>query len=200
MRQGVLKEAKPNIVNGVHKNFTGTHGTFYKFNLLFEDGIKGYANSKTREGTYSVGSSYTYDLNQDAKGNMFIKNLKKVDASGAPAGGNNGSQYKSYYDDPAVQRQITRAFCATQASIHQDKLPEEERNSKGVKMLYDLFKEFVYGASEPKQMLIRRQGLEIALNCMPYPGHAIDEWVKLLSYAEKFSNLINKDDQQADSY
>jgi hypothetical protein len=62
------------------KPFTNEHGTFYSFNVEFENGDKGLCSSKKDEAPYTVGKDEDYDIQAVPKkdGSGTYNKIKKV--------------------------------------------------------------------------------------------------------------------------
>ena len=73
-----IKTLTPVMYNGVHNTFTNDYGTFFTFNVEFENGDYGILSSKKQEGNWKVGSQYTYDVVVNGQ-YVNIRNIKPAE-------------------------------------------------------------------------------------------------------------------------
>lgn len=98
----------------------------YPFNLTFEDGTVGEANSKSQQPPYQVGDEMEYTINgQTPKGTNKIKVQKPQQEGGFPGGGG-GFQRKG--DD--IGQTIGNAAHCVSRMVASGKVPEGEFISK----------------------------------------------------------------------
>lgn len=175
------------VMNGsTHDTWSKDGKTFWKFSIELEDGTKGQVLGANIQGpAYSIGDTVTFDLD-----NGKIKNVKKLKEERA---------FKSYYDDPKVQRNISTAVAlrlAVKVCTHID-------NSDSVKG--DVYKvankfldEFYKGTPDNQELLNRRTSLEIAIDMMDLKWEEIDsskdvfeEYYKILDWFSVKNNVGN---------
>lgn len=123
----MAKESKVTQVAG-NGTWDSTNGTFYKFEVSFENGDSGQYLSKSQDQTkFKVGEVASYEItSKEVKGKMYYT-IKPV-STFVPNGG--GSK-PSYQKDPETEKRITRMSvlkCAT------------DLVANGDVMIYDLTK------------------------------------------------------------
>lgn len=184
-KKGVLINSVPHIEKGVHYSFTSDFGEMWAFDLYMKVGnetIKGVAYSKKPEGSLTLQTEYMFDMAPNKKGETTFKNIKK--AEDKPQ----SSTYKSYYDDPLVQVDITLSWARKLAITSLDLVSDKVL---GVDFLFGKFYDYVIdNSSLSAEYLKRRQSMEIAVEAMRVPELNINNWDKLTEYAKKEYNIL----------
>jgi hypothetical protein len=86
-------------------DWKGRHGTMYTFEVGFNDGTIGEANSKSQEPPYKVGDEVYYEIKSD---DQYGKKLK-VSKNPPPPGG--FQQFQPAKQDPDKDKKIIRGMC-----------------------------------------------------------------------------------------
>lgn len=141
------------------RSWTNSMGkTMYPFDIEFEDGVMGKANTTSEEGpSYKIGDVVEYTLNgKDAKGNNKINGIKKIEEQ------RNG--YRSYYDDPIVQKRISIDVSVECAVKFLSQLDQTELKKGQVPKLSTIFYDWMYAGGPDNQTLLdKRQCLKRAI-------------------------------------
>jgi len=97
-------------------SWTGQHGLMYSFDVEFDDGMAGQANSKSPNPPYQIGDDMDYQqAGVTPKGQNKLKIQKPEDAGGHPA---RPPQRQAPAPRPAAQQPRTAPAMALGASIH----------------------------------------------------------------------------------
>ena len=83
-------------------DWKGKYGTMYPFEVGFNDGTIGQANSKTQDPPYKVGDEVFYEIKSD---DQYGKKLK-ISKNAPPPGG-----FQSFQPSPNKDKQIVRGMC-----------------------------------------------------------------------------------------
>ncbi len=87
-------------------DWKGQHGTMYTFEVSFNDGTTGEANSKTPEPPYKVGDDVYYEVKSDNE--RWGKKLK-ISKTAPPPGG--FQQFQAAKQDPDKDKKMIRGMC-----------------------------------------------------------------------------------------
>jgi hypothetical protein len=84
-------------------DWKGQHGTMYQFEVAFNDGTVGEANSKSQEPPYKVGDEVWYEVKSDNE--RWGKKLKITKTQPPPGG------FQQFQSSPNKDKQIIRGMC-----------------------------------------------------------------------------------------
>jgi hypothetical protein len=103
-KKGKLVSFQPVFVNGQHRSWVSQkyNETYYVFTLAFDNGDSGESNAKTQNGSYKIGTEYTYTkevtVYQDRQ-IVKIKGLKDANSSFSGGGSGKSGGYKMSDED-----------------------------------------------------------------------------------------------------
>jgi len=204
MEKAILKHAEKAYYNGQQDTYTNGEGKkYYKYNVTLTKSdnteITGYKYMEDPDHKFVTGKEYEYETEQDKKNNTKFKVLRKVKEDNGYGGGNS---FKSRYDDPKVQKAITRKTCYALAvsyfidntNITTETFQEEAMLKNSTKVMADKMVEYCYtgvGEKENDKLLNRRSALEIAVHAKNIPGMKIMAPTELFAYAEEIMTYIS---------
>jgi hypothetical protein len=193
MSQGIIKMVMPQMQGGVHKSwenkFTGKLN--FGFNIVFEDGTIGNCGSEKPVYPLSVGTVVTYDITKLANGTSHITKVKK---SEVPENGNNsgnGNNGKTY-NDPVVVKRIAFSMCQSIARLHFGNAGISPKSLEEVNTLAKIYHQWVTSnikENDPhfRDVISRRYyALQLAVECIPFPGLGIVKREQVIESAETF--------------
>jgi hypothetical protein len=180
---------------GEHKTWVSDKfpGTNYEFKVTFENGDVGTGSSKSAEGGWKIGTEYTYEKSsREYNGNTYhsFKNIKSLDSGKGNWNGRGGSS-KSHWEDPLVQKRITRAHAMIKASEYlATKEDQSQVTPEAVNTLADHMFEWCYMSIDisktgwHEDLLDRRSCLTNAILQIPIKSLNITSWSSLAKQAE----------------
>jgi len=163
MSQSKLLSAEQRIVNGVQETWVSDKGTFYKYNVKFENGDVGVSMGKNSEPSYIIGAEYTYEKKVNGVHTTF-SGVKKVEVAGQQ------SDYVSFWDKPRTIHYKMKPVCYKLATRYFSILPATVKSSfakedltNKINMLASEMFNFVMELSDTNQRWARIALMEVAL-------------------------------------
>lgn len=183
-----LTQYFPLTLNGVHQTWEKDGSIYYKFEVVFENGDKGSALSKKKEGNYKVGEEYSYDYTARETGLASIKGMKSTTQSY-----NGGGARTNYYDDPIVQERITRntALKVVNQFIVSAKIPEVTQEN--IFKIADAFTKWCYEDNDAKNvsLLEKRSALERTIEQIAIESLKIKTTKDIIQVAQTNYNYLS---------
>lgn len=189
------------------REYNGQHGIVYYHHVKFTDGLEGeFSTNVNPQVKFTVGKTdYVLQVTKNRKDNnqpylFFDIDREAQKAVQSPS----TNQYKgnSYYDNPDVQKRITKSWSLEQAirvlgmiSTNNKSLkPEEGKNiapdhiEQLAKKLYDWS---YIGSPNPQQLLTKRQALEHAVSSMDITVLNLSSSDSIIKQAEIYLSYLN---------
>jgi hypothetical protein len=199
MAQGKIKSVSPQFFGGVHRSWTNKYNgnINYGFHILFDDGTSGVCGSEKTDYPITPGTEVTYELTKTKSGNNNITKVSRLEF--APQGfsaGNGNSQTngtgKSTYNDPTTVKKIGFSMCQSISRLFFQGVGRNPRNLDDINGLAGIFYNWVIGETpenDPhfRDLVSRRYyALQLAVDCIPFPGLAISSKEQVMKAAEVF--------------
>lgn len=187
-----MKTSKITVYKPNGRTWTNSKGgTMYSIDIELENGDKGTCNSTKPEGSLSVGTEVTYDV--ETRGQYTdIKNIKKVEAF-VKGGGKGGS----YLDDPKVLKAKFTAYSYTAAINFLSMYPPApDEPDETCSYLEDITADHIHALAKKTYKWItdnvqdnsvkwnRANAIVEASRCIKFLAIGIDSFAKLSSFAE----------------
>jgi hypothetical protein len=215
---GILKEAEPVMDNFKrHKTWTmkGREGQsdlmFYMFRVVFAhngEETQGVAKSKSESGNYSIGQEYSFTREVKDK-DVWITGIKRTDAapsanfgqsggySKQSSGGGGSKSYKAVnrYDDPIVQKDMTRTWSLKTSTTRFVKYyGEDGKNIENRDTIARFLYLFVHNKPYEDQNMVmkRKQAIEIVLDQIDEKLFPFRDFNEFKIEAERIFEIIAK--------
>ena len=122
--QSKLKSFTAKMKNGQHDTFSTNYGQMWVFDVTFEDGTRGEANSTKQVPNWNAGKEYEYTATskQFDWGTVNKIKMKQVEQEAAPKGGRSGYSGKM---TPEKQKEIMCQVSMIAANSIMNKLEED---------------------------------------------------------------------------
>jgi len=201
MKQSKMTRWEPRMKNGVHESFTGQHGVLYKFDVEFDNGDIGEANSPNQTPKWVVGKEYTYTLESNQYGNK-IKGMKMVpDAGAAAPNANAGGYQKSPEEQKRISMQVSYEIATRLTTDNIEGMSEEEEKNfiskypsallkQGIEAHANEFCEWIMKV--PEHSIIRSNAIRRAVEQRSIPQFEITSKTKIMERAEEIYQFYLK--------
>jgi hypothetical protein len=201
MSQGVIKIVTPQMIGGVHRSWINKYNgnLNYGFNIVFEDGTTGICGSEKTSYPLPAGTEVTYDITRSNNGSNNITKIKRLEfampeylAANGKNGGNTGGNGKSSYNDPTTVKKIGFSMCQSISRMFFAGTGRKPRNLEDINGLAGIFYNWTVGdtlETDPHfrdQVSRRYYALQLAVECIPFPGLEISSKEKVIEAAENF--------------